>query len=390
MLRNAQSVSRARRRVSLFAVSAMLACMAPLLWSCGENTETIVYETVTEYDTLYDTVPEIVYRTDTLYDDTLYDTLMLPEGRASNLLFGVVYDVSTLLGDSVTTVDSVYAGVTSFANPARSDLSCSVNGEELPLEAGQQEYLILSTLIDMSMGYMFPGVNMLALLDGTLYEGFVGKQSEYAVQVVVPVYNFDSAGAVTFDTIGGTVTVPPPADSVEVRVGGSVYPAITDVNAGLAYHAIPGDSAVRVSWSSVADFYVVSVYRYWLDQFYGALLVGEPIDSILVDTSLTIRAGYLAFDTTMNINDQYDIAVVEVAGINGPLPSSWDTLPSFDSRGLLLGLNAEYAASLLVPDNGYIVMGKERVAAAAPKVRGRTTPEMVVSALRDCRLMIDE
>ncbi len=381
------------RRLSLIALSAMLVWMAPLLWSCGENTETIIYETetVTEYDTLYDTLTETLYRTDTVYADTLYDTLMLPEGRASNLLFGVVYDVSTVLGDSVTTVDSVYAGITSFANPARSDMRCSVNGDELLLEDGQQEYVIVSTLIDMSMGYIFPGVNMLALLDGALYEGFVPRGSEYAMQVVVPVYNFDSAGAVTFDTIEATATVPPPADSVEARVGATVYERVWDPDAGLEYHVIPGDSAVRISWSSVADFYVVSVYRYWFDQFYGPMLTGEPIDSMLMDTSLKIPAGYLAFDTTMDVEDMYDVAVVEIAGVNGPAPSSWDTLPSFDSRGLLLGLNAEYAATYLVPDNGYIVMGKRRtVAAAAPKLRTRTTPEMVVSALRDRGLSNDD
>jgi len=209
-----------------------------MLWSCGENTETIIYE--------YDTVA--VHDT-TIRVDTLSDTLFLPAGPDSYMLFGLICDVSTTHSDSTHQFDSVYAGVTCFADPARNDLHVTVNGDSVGLETAQRDYLLFESLPDLATGSLFPGVNTLALLEATLYEGLVSKDSVSSLRIVVPAWPADTAQPLTYDTLQESIALPQPVDSYTIATSAGPVPYVTnDTALQVNYYRVPGDSALDVTW----------------------------------------------------------------------------------------------------------------------------------------------
>jgi hypothetical protein len=91
-----------------------------------------------------------------------------------------------------------------------------------------------------------------------------------------------------------------------------------------------------------------------------------------------VPAGYLALDTAGPDSLIYVVVEVDVIGINGTLPQAgWDTLPAFQSQGMVIGLNAEYTPDYLLPPVLAAQFGKRLVSSSAPSF----TPPQPRSAL---------
>lgn len=337
------------------------------LAGCGADS---TVTTVTEYDTL--TVRDTLYR-DTLYDttvvhdttiawDTLFDTMFVPPGRSSQVFTGIVYDISSFHPDSIDTartLDSVYVGLTCFSNPRRQDLRVSVNGDSITRLDGQSNYVVSSVVYDLMQGYMFPALNLSALSASTLYEDRVAVGNPYRFQVVVPVYPADSTQTMAYDTVQDSIRVPAVVDSIVVASGRGVHALTYSATVPFPIHIVPGDSAITVSWKDLASYYVVTVYKYDITAT-GAYVVEQPFDTIVPGASVSLARGYLRSGSGSAV---YDLAEVDIVGVNGPEPSSWDTLASFGSRGILIALNAEYTYEILVPERSPI-LGKSPVGRA--------------------------
>ncbi len=374
------TISTARVVLALSLISA-----APLLWSCGENTETIIYETdtVAVHDTTvrYDTIVD--WDTVTTYEDTLYDTMFLPAGKDPYLLFGLVCDVSSTWGSATAPFDSVYAGVTCFANPARHDLRVRANGDSVPLEFEQREYVLSVTVPDLAQGYLFPAANMVALLKSTLYEGFVSKDSLCSLAIVVPVYPADTTDSLTFDTLQEAIALPPLTRPYAIATSAGPVPYITgDTALDVSYFRVPGDSALTITWPDNADFYMVSLQRIAMGST-GFVGVGAGLDTITEQASWTIPKRYLSYSSTMPDSLKYDFAELSIVALNGTPPSSWDTLPTFDNQGVLLAVNDTTEFEFLIPENGELLMGKRRESTIPRSVVKRgSSVELVLDALK--------
>ncbi len=361
------------------AVPAALALLAGA-WSCSDSTKTIVTNDVFVYDTLYaDTLYDTTVVHDTLIEPvTVWDTMFVASGRPTPVLFGLVYDVSFLFDTSGAPADSLYGGLTCFSNPARKDLQVFANADSLPLAQTQSAFILHNVLDNVLFGDVFLGLNSTALVASTLYENWVRRGTQYAFEAVVPVYPADTLAPVEFDTLRDTVGVPPLVDAFVVDAGaGSIVPSIGALGSEQSYYVVPGASAVSVSWSERADFYLVTAYKLVLSM-YGATVVEEPYDTIVTNPATAYRAGYFSIATG---NTDYDIAEVDVVAINGPAPGSWDTLPSFDGRGVLLGVHYDYAYALIIPE-GSLVLPKCAASSATFALDRRSPVEALTRALQ--------
>jgi hypothetical protein len=319
----------------------------------------VVHDTTRIHDTT------TIHRYDTL---RFYDTSYIARGPMNAIFCGVVYDLRAVFGTPTQPFDSVYAGVTVLSNPVREDLSIGANAAALPLEDGQRRYLVSEAMRNAPAGYLFPYLNALALLPGALYEGFAPVDTAYRLRIVKPVYPTDTSGHVTYDTVLQVVRVPQPIDTpLTFSWLGTTYPMVRNATHNIYYHIVPPDSSLRISWPRRADFYTVSVSKLQFD-YYGDFVTMQPsIDTFVTDTGFVVPAGYLALDTAGPDSLIYVVVQVDVIGINGTLPQAgWDTLPAFQSQGMVIALTAEYTPDFLLPPVLAAQFGKRLVSASVP------------------------
>jgi len=117
-----------------------------------------------------------------------------------------------------------------------------------------------------------------------------------------------------------------------------------------------------MTWNDSADFYVVSAYKLKYYAGYGYELADTPYDTIVTTSVCRLPRGEFSRST---VTGGYDLLEVHFVGINGPEPASWDTLPSFDGRGMALGFSYENDFELLVPI-GSAVLAKGLAAGTPP------------------------
>jgi len=287
----------------------------------------------------------VVHRTvhDTLYDDTLtvYDTLWAPRDTSAALYFGLVYDMSGY-GAPAEPYDSAYASLFALSDPRRSDLAVSVNATPLP-PADKQRNISMMRVID---GYPI----YLPVMHSVIYETILGTAGSYAFHIIVPIYPSDTALPTLYDTITDAVAAPALFDTFSFAGPSGSYAATSDTRIADRYFLIDNTSDVTIQWHTAADFYMVGVYK--LVQPPGSsypMAVGEPLEEFIADSQYTIPASFLRLDSFTPDSLVYDFVSVELVPINGPPPSQWDTLPSFESQGLLFALPAGYVYEILVP-----------------------------------------
>lgn len=269
----------------------------------------------------------------------IQDTLWLAEGTPDQILFGMVYDLSWLLSSATKTFDTVYAGLTSFSRPIRSDLSVSVNKEPLDRVPNQPGYIVSSAVSAIPEG-SFQFINMLALVPGALYEGFVPQKSSYLFRTVTPVYTNSTIDS--YDTLKTTVTVPSPINTIILASADSVYTQQFDSSAMLPFTVIDTSADLLLTWNGDADYYAVFAVKIMFSANSQAT-VGETIDTFVTDTSFSIASEWFSAAA----GGEWSIVEVDYVPINGPAPSAWDTLPSFGSRGLVMGMRSDYSVTYL-------------------------------------------
>jgi len=345
-------------------MTSLVASFIATLFMCTGQDNTLdsrsdrVTDTLTLLDTLavHDTVTQTEY-------ETVYDTAYLPVGLQKILYFGMVYDWSGWYAGTADSAyaDSIYTSLTAFSDPIRYDLGVSVNGSALKNNPQRSEYLVTSGLSGVRQG-SFIYFDMFALLNGTFYENGATPRRDgtFEFRVIVPVYPEDTADAVAHDTIYDEVTLPDSVGARTVATADSLYERLWDADAGEFYHEVKTDAPLTVTWPACADFYTIAVTKLVFG-YYGVSPVGAMIDTFVTDTEFVLTTDYLANDTPATpIDELYELIEVAIIPVNGPAPSAWDTLPSFESGGLLLALRSEEGREYLFPAVDTSGLGKSR------------------------------
>jgi hypothetical protein len=299
---------------------------------------------------LHDTTTIYITRHDTVFQDTLVvrELSFVPRDTSSILYFGLAAD---LTGFAALTqpYDSAYVAVNTFSDPIRTDLAVNVNSVALPRDPSRR--------LDMLFSGYFNNSDLFPLAQSSLYDTTVPKSAAYAFSVIVPIYPSDTSQPVSYDTVGAVATVPGLVDTIVCfDTAAAPLPTYVDTS-GNGYLLMDNWGDVRATWPDSADFYLVSVTKLTLGMLGNPVTVGEPIDTMVADSEIVIPSSFLWMDESTPDSVRYMVASIDVIPFCGPTPDQWDTLPSFESHGILLGLRAEYTSELLFairPDTAFL------------------------------------
>ncbi|MBN1757532.1 MAG: hypothetical protein JW863_04405 [Chitinispirillaceae bacterium] len=377
-----------KRCVSLTCLGIMLCTGLTHLCCTSDNTIGNIGSTQKEYDTLTvrDTITIRDTILDTLFADTLYDTLgegdtvwVIAERETDMLSIGLVFDVSQEFGTVDTPFDSVYLSMFAISNPIREDLAVSVNGARL---SPVTEHA-LNTAYGFS-GFYVGYADMLAAFERAIFEDYVPKTdsvASYTFSVIKPVYPTGPGEDTTYDTLVDRVTLPEIVDSFVLANADSVYPADHDSMGIPTEYYITINTDLNVSWPGGADWYIVEVNKLWHDMLYGGIYyVGDPISMTLADTQFVVKKSFLFQDSTTPYEDTYNLIGLSVVPVNGPLPTGGRHFPSFDSSGVLIGMST-LTAALAIPDVAPMPLAKRHAGAARAFLKKRSALDVAARCL---------
>lgn len=275
-------------------------------------------------------------RSDTsrVYDTTtVCDTVAM--GDTDVIYLGVAYDFS-----AYDTLDSAYVELVAFANPRREDLSVRVNNHALRYG----ETTPKDVFFDANSLAMF------ALIPGAIYRRTVPAEARYRYVVAKPVYAEDSIAS--YDTSRAAVDRPGAVYPFVLSGPDTTYaPAEDSTRYEYVYHYRWDDTSLTLRWDDGADYYALYAERLASSVYGRPTPVGEPIEIFVTDTQYTFGRAFVFQDSSTPAEEAFNYLWIDLQPVNGPVPSAWDTLPSFGSRGLLLGLRYEPYSVYLVPEN---------------------------------------